>query len=141
MEPLAEYVDGLPNLCGQEPLISEAIAAGREYPVFPRDGDLERAASTFAVALHMHQPLIPADDGDLEASLGVGLQVLGVVGVPELLQQVRPLDGDRIRLHPLSDQPVTLLQANPHLLGQVVLPAVGGHRGITWLSHASKASD
>ena len=34
MEPLAEDVDGLPNLCGQEPLISEAITAGREYPVF-----------------------------------------------------------------------------------------------------------
>jgi hypothetical protein len=60
MEPLAEYVDGLPNLCGQEPLISEAIAAGRKYPVFRHDGDIERAASTFAVALHMHQPLIPA---------------------------------------------------------------------------------
>jgi hypothetical protein len=60
MDPLAEYVDGLPNLCGQEPLISEAIAAGRKYPVFRHDGDLERAASTFAVALHMHQPLIPA---------------------------------------------------------------------------------
>ena len=27
MEPLAEYVDGLPNICGQEPLISEAITA------------------------------------------------------------------------------------------------------------------
>ena len=58
MEPLAEYVDGLPNLCGQEPLISEAITAGRKYPVFPHDADIERAASTFAVALHMHQPLI-----------------------------------------------------------------------------------
>ena len=29
METLDEYVDGLPNLCGQEQLISEAIAAGR----------------------------------------------------------------------------------------------------------------
>ncbi len=29
MDTLAGYVDGLPNLCGQEPLISEAIAAGR----------------------------------------------------------------------------------------------------------------
>ena len=67
MEPLAEYVDGLPNLCGQEPLISEAITAGREYPVFPHDGDIERAASTFAVALHMHQPLIPAG-GDLRSA-------------------------------------------------------------------------
>jgi hypothetical protein len=30
MEPLAEYVDGLPNLCGEEPLTSEAITAGRK---------------------------------------------------------------------------------------------------------------
>ena len=67
MEPLAEYVDGLPNLCGQEPLISEAITAAREYPVFPDDGDIERAASTFAVALHLHQPLIPAG-GDLHSA-------------------------------------------------------------------------
>ena len=52
MEPLAEYV--------------EAITAGREYPVFPHDADTERAASTFAVALHMHQP-IPAG-GDLHAA-------------------------------------------------------------------------
>jgi len=42
MEPLAEYVDGMPNLCGQEPLITEAITAGRKYPVFPHDGDLAR---------------------------------------------------------------------------------------------------
>ena len=67
MEPLAEYVDGLPNLCGQEPLISEAITAGREYPVFPHDADIQHAASTFAVALHMHQPLIPAG-GDLHSA-------------------------------------------------------------------------
>ena len=67
MEPLAEYVDGLPNLCGQEPLISEAITAGREYPVFPHDADIQHAASTFAVALHMHQPLIPAG-GDLRSA-------------------------------------------------------------------------
>ena len=29
MEPISEYVDGLPNLGEQEPLISEAIAGGR----------------------------------------------------------------------------------------------------------------
>jgi hypothetical protein len=59
MDALAGYVDGLPSLCGQEPLISEAIAAGRQRPVFPGGADIEGAASTFAVALHMHQPLIP----------------------------------------------------------------------------------
>ena len=68
MDALAGYVDGLPSLCGQEPLISEAIAAGRQRPVFPGGGDIERAASTFAVALHMHQPLIPADGEDLRSA-------------------------------------------------------------------------
>ena len=51
-EPPAEY--------------AEAITAGREYPVFPHDADTQRAASTFAVALHMHQP-IPAGS-DLHAA-------------------------------------------------------------------------
>ena len=59
MDTRAEYVDGLPSLCGQESLISEAIEAGRQRPVFPGGMDIERADSTFAVALHMHQPLIP----------------------------------------------------------------------------------
>jgi hypothetical protein len=68
MDALAGYVDGLPSLCGQEPLISEAIAAGRQRPVFPGGADIERAASTFAVALHMHQPLIPAAGDDLRSA-------------------------------------------------------------------------
>jgi hypothetical protein len=48
MDTMAEYVDGLPSLCGQEPLISEAIETGRQRPVFPGGVDIERAASTFA---------------------------------------------------------------------------------------------
>jgi hypothetical protein len=63
MSAIAEYVDGLPNLSGEEPQISEAIAAGRQQPVFPNRVDIGRVASTFAVALHMHQPLILAADG------------------------------------------------------------------------------
>ncbi len=39
MEPVSGYVDGLPKLCGPEPVISEAAAAGRKYPGFPLDGD------------------------------------------------------------------------------------------------------
>jgi hypothetical protein len=62
----AEYDDGLPNLCGQEPLITEAVAAGRRRPVYPDQQDLMAADAAFAVALHMHQPLIPAGgNGDL----------------------------------------------------------------------------
>ena len=46
MDTLVGYVDGLPSLCGQELLISEAIEAGRQRPVFPGGADTERAAST-----------------------------------------------------------------------------------------------
>jgi hypothetical protein len=68
MDTLAEYVDGMPNLCGQEPLICEAIEAGRQRPVFMNGLDIEGATSTFAVALHMHQPLIPAAGDDLRSA-------------------------------------------------------------------------
>ena len=68
MDTVAEYVDGLPSLCGQEPLISEAIETGRQRLVFPGGVDVERAASTFAVALHMHQPLVPAAGDDLRSA-------------------------------------------------------------------------
>ena len=62
MAELAEYVDDLPNLCGSEPRIQEAIAAGQEQPLFLGRSSVDIAAidSAFAVALHMHQPLIPA---------------------------------------------------------------------------------
>jgi hypothetical protein len=66
MRELLEYVDGLPNLCGSEPLIEAAIRAGRDQPVFLDQTSLDTSGidSTFAVALHMHQPLIPAGGPD-----------------------------------------------------------------------------
>ena len=67
MDSMDEYVDGLPNICGQEDVVAQAIAAGRERRAF--DGvDLARAGSGFAVALHMHQPLIPAGGQDLRSA-------------------------------------------------------------------------
>jgi hypothetical protein len=36
--------------------------------VFPGGAGIEGAASTFAVELHMHQPLIPADGDDLRSA-------------------------------------------------------------------------
>jgi hypothetical protein len=67
MGELLEYVDGLPNLCGSERLIEAAIAAGRDRPVFLNATSVDIAGidSAFAVALHMHQPLIPAGEPDL----------------------------------------------------------------------------
>jgi hypothetical protein len=57
MGELPEYVDGLPNLCGSEQQVQEAIAAGRARPVFDGQAPVDTAGidSAFAVALHMHQ--------------------------------------------------------------------------------------
>ncbi len=59
---LPEYVDGLPNLSGAEPLIAATIDARRGSPVFlgRTAVDIAGIDSAFAIALHMHQPLIPA---------------------------------------------------------------------------------
>jgi hypothetical protein len=63
---LPEIVDGLPNICGAESQVEEATH-GRQ-PVFLPDTNLrlDRLRAVFAVALHMHQPLIPAGGGDLK---------------------------------------------------------------------------
>ena len=72
-----ESVDGLPNLCGSEPLIAAATAGRR--PVFLPDSDVDfsRVRSAFAVALHMHQPLIPA--GPAAAEVRPVTRAAGVV--------------------------------------------------------------
>jgi hypothetical protein len=74
MGELAEYVDGLPNLCGSEQRIQAAVAAGRERPVFLGGSSVDIAGidSAFAVALHMHQPLIPAGGPDLRTATIIG---------------------------------------------------------------------
>ena len=70
MGDLAEHIDGLPNLCGSEQRIQEAVAAERARPVFAGRSSVNIAGidSAFAVALHMHQPLIPAGGPDLRTA-------------------------------------------------------------------------
>lgn len=67
MVSLPEYIDDLPNLCGQEGEIERALSAAQGQPVFLPESpvDFGRIRSTFASALHMHQPLIPAGGDDL----------------------------------------------------------------------------
>ena len=74
MAELSECVDGLPNLCGSEQLIEAAVAAGGDRPVFGAQTPVDIAGidSAFAVALHMHQPLIPAGGPDLRTAAIVG---------------------------------------------------------------------
>jgi hypothetical protein len=68
MTPIPELIDGLPNLSGSEDRVAEAMA--RPGPVYlPESGiDFGGIRSAFAIALHMHQPLIPAGGGDLRTA-------------------------------------------------------------------------
>src|SRR2546430_15298670 len=67
MADLAEYVDGLPNICGSEERIRQAMQASRTDPVFLPQGasGFGEINSAFAIALHIHQPLIPACSPEL----------------------------------------------------------------------------
>ena len=71
---LPEVVDGLPNLGGAESLIERTLAAARDRPVFLADSGVafDRIRSACAIALHMHQPLIPAGGDDLRTAALIG---------------------------------------------------------------------
>src|SRR5437016_6809544 len=70
MTELREYIDGWPNISGSEAEVEAALKAVRGKPVTsPESGiDFARVKSTFACALHMHQPLIPAGGSDLRTA-------------------------------------------------------------------------
>src|SRR3954463_10666207 len=63
-----ESLDSFPNLCGSEELIARTTAS--TAPVFLPDSDIDfaRVRCGFAIALHMHQPLIPAGGGTLQSA-------------------------------------------------------------------------
>jgi len=65
MNKLPDSIDGLPNICGAEEQVAAATAD--KGPVYLHDSgiDFGRIKSAFAIALHMHQPLILAGTGDL----------------------------------------------------------------------------
>jgi len=63
-----EYVDGIPNISGNEDLVQEVMKQ-RRAPLHTASGiDFGRIRSGFASALHMHQPLIPAGGYDLRTA-------------------------------------------------------------------------
>ena len=63
-------VDRLPDICGSEDVAEAAIAGAAGRPMAFGDSrvDFARVRSAFAIALHMHQPLIPAGGGDLRTA-------------------------------------------------------------------------
>jgi hypothetical protein len=64
---IPEYVENLPNLCGAEAVIEKSLRARK--PAAPTGSiDFGNINSACAIALHMHQPLIPAGGGDLHTA-------------------------------------------------------------------------
>ena len=70
METLPEYIEDLPNLCGSERLIEQTMSSSGDRRVSPngKGVDFGQIRSAAAIALHMHQPLIPAGGGDLHTA-------------------------------------------------------------------------
>jgi Glycosyl hydrolase family 57 len=74
MDGLRRCDDGLPKICGSEWLVDEVIrAAGGDRPMLLPEGAVGSRhfgdiRSAFAIALHMHQPLIPAGGGELRSA-------------------------------------------------------------------------
>ena len=67
---LSPWIDGLPNICGCEDQV-QAIAT-QDKPVFLPNTNIkiENVKAAFAIALHMHQPTIPAGaNGELISNL------------------------------------------------------------------------
>jgi hypothetical protein len=70
MNSLPENIENRPNLCGSEPLIDSSIRGNLGKPVFLKESGIDFGGinSAFAIALHMHQPLIPAGGNDLSTA-------------------------------------------------------------------------
>ncbi|MBN1131272.1 MAG: hypothetical protein JXA71_19945 [Chitinispirillaceae bacterium] len=67
---IPEYSDGAPNIAGEEEKVRKAVMNGAGRERFRQDGGINfnSVKSATAIALHMHQPLIPAGGGDLRTA-------------------------------------------------------------------------
>jgi len=70
MPELQEYIDGIPNISGAEESIAQAIKSGKQRQVFLPESRVpfNSLNSACAIALHMHQPLIPAGGSDVRSA-------------------------------------------------------------------------
>lgn len=71
---LPETIEGLPNFCGQEQTIAKTVAEGAQVSAYAPAGHIDfgsiRAAA--CIALHMHQPLVPAGGDNLQTAAMIG---------------------------------------------------------------------
>ena len=70
MTAVPEMIDGLPNLAGQETLIEHTVQGSTLGDLYRSRGGIDFSAikSACAIALHMHQPLVPAGGDDLQTA-------------------------------------------------------------------------
>jgi hypothetical protein len=70
IQTLPEYIDGLPNISGSEALVEQSLRESSARRVFPAENgfNVSQIHSAAAIALHMHQPLIPAGSADLRTA-------------------------------------------------------------------------
>jgi hypothetical protein len=70
MPELQEYFDDIPNISGSEETVSKAILSAKKKQVFLPESHIrfDSINAACAIALHMHQPLIPAGGGDLRTA-------------------------------------------------------------------------
>ena len=73
MSELEVYIDNVPNICGAEDVIEQTLSRRPEYVFLPHsDIDFNRIRSACAIALHMHQPLIPGGGDHLPTAAIIG---------------------------------------------------------------------
>ncbi|MBN1653910.1 MAG: glycosyl hydrolase family 57 [Deltaproteobacteria bacterium] len=68
MIQMPDRIDGLPNICGADGQIADVMYSTEPMVLNECGIDFSRSKSVFAIALHMHQPLIPAGGGDLRTA-------------------------------------------------------------------------
>lgn len=67
---LPETIDGLPNICGSESLVEAVVKNARPVFLPTTNINIQDVKATFAIALHMQQPIIPAgSNGELISNL------------------------------------------------------------------------
>ena len=67
---IPEYIDGVPNISGAENLVEQALREGAAKQIYRPEGSIDfgTVKSAVAIALHMHQPLIPAGGSEIRTA-------------------------------------------------------------------------
>nr|VFJ65455.1 MAG: hypothetical protein BECKFW1821B_GA0114236_11041 [Candidatus Kentron sp. FW] len=68
MNELPEYIDGIPNISGEEEIVLKAARRQDSKELRGNNSRLGKIKSAFSIALHMQQPLIPAGGHDLQSA-------------------------------------------------------------------------